>query len=158
MAGTYPLAEGLSDRFMAAISLGRANADEEVDVLTGRRGRTRLAEATAVSSLTEIAAARSLVDRTHVHDTVARYAVDILNTLRDNPRVQLGPSTRAGVGLIALAKAFAVMSNRDFVTPHDIARAATSALAHRLVAAGADRPAATQLVAECLSAVPAPRR
>ena len=51
-----------------------------------------------------------------------------------------------------------MMSNRDFVTPHDIARAATSALAHRLVAAGADRPAATQLVAECLSSVPAPRR
>jgi len=158
MAGTYPLAEGVSDRFMASISLGRASADEEVDVLTGRRGRTRLGEATAISHVGEVAAARALVSRAHLHDAVARYAVDILNATRDHPRVQLGASTRAGVGMVALAKAFAVMSSRDYVAPHDIARSASASLAHRLVISGADLHAAAEIVAECVAAVPAPRR
>jgi len=158
MAGTYPLAEGVSDRFMASISLGRANVDEEIDVLTGRRGRSRLGDVLAVSDLVEIAAARAMVQRASLHDAVARYAVDILNATRDHPRVQLGASTRAGVGMIALAKAFAVMANRDYVVPHDVARASVHSLAHRLVIADADRQAATEIVAECVSSVPAPRR
>jgi len=158
MAGTYPLAEGVSDRFMASISLGRANADEEVEVLTGRRGRSRLGEAIAVADVSAVTSARALVSRAHLHDAVARYAVEILNATRDHPRVQLGASTRAGVGMVALAKAFAVMSNRDHVAPHDIARAAAASLAHRLVITGADLHAARDIVAECVSAVPAPRR
>ena len=55
MAGTYALAEGLADRFMAVISLGRATADEEVEILTGRRGRTQLATATAAATLADVA-------------------------------------------------------------------------------------------------------
>lgn len=158
MAGTYPLAEGVVDRFMAAISLGRTTADEEVEVLTGRRGRSRLGEVTPAVSLGEIAAGRLLVAQTYLHDTVARYAVDVLTATRDHPRVELGASTRAGVAMIALAKAFAVMGGRDHVTPHDVHRAASCALAHRVVVAGGDRRVTAAVVAECLAAVPAPRR
>ena len=38
--------------------------------------------------------------------------------------------------MIALAKAFAVMDGRDYVAPHDVARSANCALAHRLVLTG----------------------
>ncbi len=158
MAGTYPLAEGVIDRFMAAISLGRTTPDEEVDVLTGRRGRSRLGTVQPVISLAELAAGRLLVAQTYLHDTVARYAVDVLNATRNHPRVELGASTRAGVAMIALAKAFAAMAGRDHVAPHDVHRAASCALSHRVVVAGGDRRGAAAVVAECLAAVPAPRR
>ncbi len=158
MAGTYALAEGVSDRFIAAFSLGRANAEEEVEVLTGRRGRARLADVVAVAAPEQIVAARAEVARVHLHDTVARYAVDVLNATRDHPRVHLGASTRAGVGTIALAKAFAAIDGRDYVSPGDVARAARRSLAHRLVVAGADRRVVAELVEECVSTVPAPRR
>ena len=158
MVGTYALAEGVSDRFMAAISLGRASADEEVDVLTGRRGRTRLAEVVAATSLVEVETGRRLVAATHVADSVARYAVDILHATRNHPRVRLGASTRAGVAMIALARAFAVMDGREYVAPHDVSRAAGSALAHRLVLSGDDRSAAGAIVTECVATVAAPRR
>lgn len=169
MAGTYALAEGVTDRFMAAISLGRATTDEEVDVLTGRRGRNQLTEVSASVTLDEVAAARNLVRATHLADPVARYAVEILQATRNHPRVRLGASTRAGVAMIALARAFAVMDGRDHVAPHDIERAAGCTLAHRIVVSG-DRSfatglvtglatdVATDVVAECLHAVPAPRR
>lgn len=157
MAGTYALAEGVTDRFMAALSLGRATPNEEVDVLTGRRGRTRLADVSADVSLADVATGQRLVATTHLADPVARYAVDILQATRDHPRVRLGASTRAGVAMIALARAFAMMGGRDHVAPHDVARSAGSALAHRLVVSG-DRSLAAEIVADCLRSVAAPRR
>ena len=157
MAGTYALAEGVTDRFMAAITLGRATADEELEVLTGRRGRTRLAEVVPAATLADVVVGRQLVAETHLADSVARYAVAILQATRVHPRVRLGASTRAGVAMIALARAFAVMDGRDHVAPHDVVRAAGSALAHRLVVGG-DHGDASGIVAECLRSVPAPRR
>lgn len=158
MAGTYPLAEGVTDRFMAAISLGRAAAEEEVDVLTGRRGRTQLPTVPVVAELPALLAAQVAVQRIHLAEPVARYAVDILRATREHPRIRIGASTRAGVSMVALARAFALMDDRDHVAPHDIGRAADCALAHRIAVAGHERGAAAELVAECLAAVPAPRR
>ncbi len=158
MAGTYPLAEGVTDRFMAAISLGRAEADEEVDVLTGRRGRTQLATVERVATLAGIVDARRAVQGVHLAEPVARFAVDILRATRTHPRIRIGASTRAGVAMVALARAFALMDDRDHVAPHDITRAADCSLAHRVVVSGHEHGAASEVVAECLAAVPAPRR
>lgn len=158
MAGTYSLAEGVADRFMAVFSLGRATADEEVEILTGRRGRTRLADASSSSTPREVASARAAIAQVHLHDSVARYAVEILNTTRAHRRVQLGASTRAGVGMVSLAKALAAIDSRDHVAPHDVARAAQCALPHRLGMSGEDRIEAAEIISECIAAVPAPRR
>ena len=87
MAGTYPLAEGVTDRFMAAVSLGRANAAEEVDVLTGRRGRGRLDELAQVATLDELAECRGVVRDVHLAEAVAEYAVALLHATR----AQCGP-------------------------------------------------------------------
>jgi len=158
MAGTYPLTEGVTDRFMASISLGRATAEEEVEVLTGRRGRARLNDVVRVATMDELAACRAQVRHVHLADAVAAYAVGILHATRAHQRVRLGASTRGGVAMIALAKAYAVMDGRDYVVPHDVARTAHSALAHRLVLVGQDRSSAAAVVAECVAAVQAPRR
>lgn len=158
MAGTYPLAEGVTDRFMASISLGRATTEEEVEVLTGRRGRGRLADVQRIATLDELAFCRAAVQQVHLADAVAAYAVGILQATRAHPRVRLGASTRGGVAMVAMAKAFAVMSGRDHVAPHDVARAAQSALAHRLIFAGHERSLAAEVVAECVATVQAPRR
>lgn len=158
MAGTYPLAEGVTDRFTAAISLGRASAQEEVEVLTGRRGRGRLGDIAAVAGPGDLLDSRTAVQHVHLADQVAAYAVAILHATRAHPRVRLGASTRGGVAMVSLARAFAVMEGRDFVAPHHVARAAHSTLPHRLLVAGQPGPGAADVVAECVAAVPAPRR
>lgn len=158
MAGTYPLAEGVTDRFTCAVSLGQASAAEEVEVLTGRRGRTRLAAVPTVAHPVDVAAARTAVAAVHVAETIAGYTVGILQSTRDHPHVRLGASTRAGVATIAIAKALATMRGRDHVAPHDVSRAATFTLPHRLVLDRRDRGAADAVVAECIAQVPAPRR
>lgn len=156
MAGTYPLAEGVTDRFMAAVSLGRTSVDEEVEVLTGRKGRSQLDAISATTTLAGLRGARDATRAVHLADAVARYAVDILHATRDHPRVRIGASTRAGVAMTSLARAFALMDGRAFVAPHDVARAADVSLPHRLVVAGADT--ASRIVGECVAGVAAPRR
>lgn len=162
LIGTAALGDGVLDRFMAVISLGRADDAEELDVLTGRRGRPQLdAAESGVCSPAGIEQARRAVVSVHVADEIGRYGVAVLNAIRRHPGVQgpgaVGPSTRAGVSMMQLAKAFGAIRGRDFVSPDDVMDAAHQALAHRL-GAGVDRTIARQLVRECVHSVPAPRR
>jgi MoxR-like ATPase len=158
MTGTYPLGEGALDRFAAVVTPGRASAADEVEVLTGRRGRTLLRSVNPVVDIGDIVAARAAVGAVYVADAIARYVVALLDATRAHPRVRLGASTRGGVGLIGLAKARAAMSGRHYVVPDDILAVADAALAHRVIVvddAGSVR-AGRAVVQECLAQVPAP--
>ncbi len=158
LAGTYRLGEGALDRFAAVVTPGRAGFDDEVDVLTGRRGRKLLHDITPVASLDTVIACRDTVGRVHVPEPVARYVVELLEATREHQRVRLGASTRGGVALIGLAKAYAVMRGRGYIVPDDVATVAVPALAHRvLVVDGAGSTAAGRdVVIECLGRVRPP--
>ncbi len=158
MAGTYPLGEGALDRFAAVVSPGRAGADAEVEVLTGRRGRRRLRDIEPVVDIGDLVVARRIVADVYVADAIARYVVSILDETRRHPRVRLGASTRGGVALIGLAKARAAMQGRHYVVPDDVTAVAVTALAHRVIVAdgaGSVR-AGREVVEECVARVPAP--
>ena len=151
MIGTHRLGEGALDRFAAVVTPGRPGPADEVEVLAGRRGRGQLAEVTPVVDLDELLAARHVVDRVHVADPIARYVVDLLTATRTHPRVRLGASTRAGVALIGLARATAVMRGRTFVVPDDVMAVTVAALAHRVLVVDGTLEAGRDVVVECLS-------
>ena len=158
MTGTYPLGEGALDRFAAVVTPGRASTDDEVDVLTGRRGRNLLGLIEPVVDIADIVRARRVVSRVFVADPIARYVVALLDATRNHPRVRLGGSTRGGVALVNLAKARAAMAGRHYVVPDDVSTLAESCLAHRVIvsdAAGSVR-AGREVILECLVHVPAP--
>jgi MoxR-like ATPase len=158
MTGTYPLGEGALDRFAAVVTPGRASADDEVEVLTGRRGRTLLRSVVPVVDIRDVVDARSVVSSVFVADAIARYVVALLDATRRHHRVRLGASTRGGVALIGLAKARAAMAGRHYIVPDDVTALAESALAHRVIvsdASGSVR-AGREVVLECLDLVPAP--
>lgn len=158
MSGTYPLGEGALDRFAAVITPGRPSVDDEVAVLTGRRGRTVLRSVEPVVDIGDLVAARLRVAEVQVVDGLARYVVAILDATRRHPRVRLGASTRAGVSLVGLAKANAAMAGRDYVVPDDVSAVAEAALSHRVIVSDAagSVTAGRDVVAECLGRVPAP--
>ena len=158
MTGTYPLGEGALDRFAAVVTPGRATADEEVDVLTGRRGRSVLASVQPVVDIAEVAAARGVVRDVYVADPIARYVVSLLDATREHPRVRLGASTRGGVALIGLAKARAAMAGRHYVIPDDVIVLAGAALSHRVIVAGGSGSvqAGRAVVEECLDRIAPP--
>ena len=158
MAGTYGLGEGALDRFSAVITPGRAAPELEVDVLTGRRGRSMLGAIEAVATPTQIVAAQAAVRAVHVSDALGRYVVDLLEATRSHPGVRLGASTRAGVSLIALARARAAMDGRSYVVPDDVAALAVASLGHRVLVTESDgsTTAGRSIVAECVASVAAP--
>lgn len=157
-AGTFPLAEGTLDRFSLALTIGRAGAVAERDVLLGGGGRGRLPAVTAVTNPTELSRAQAAVRRVYLAPALAEYVVRLLDATRHHPRIRLGLSTRGGLALMHLAQARAAMGGRDHVTPGDIQALAVAGLAHRLLlAVDADLDAARQLMADVLATVDVPR-
>ena len=158
MVGTSPLGEGVLDRFAAVVTPGRASTSDEIDVLTGRRGRGRLARLQPVVDVTEIVEARRIVARVGVSDTLARYVVALLDATRSHPDVRLGASTRAGVSLVGLARSVALMTGRGYVVPDDVRVVAGDALAHRIAlrSAPGSVSAGRTVIDECLDRVAVP--
>ena len=73
---------------------------------------------------------------------------------RKSGKTLAGVSTRAVIGLISCAKAYALFSERSFVTPDDIKEIAADCLAHRLILSGDGT--GEQVISEVLASVPVP--
>jgi MoxR-like ATPase len=155
IAGTYGLGEGALDRFAAVVSPGRAGPEFELEVLTGRRGRSMLGAVGAVATIREVQAARDAVALVEVTDAVAAYVIELLEATRRHPQIRLGASTRAGVSLIALARALAASRGRSYVVADDVTSIAVPALAHRVAGTG-DVGTGRSLVSECLAGITPP--
>jgi MoxR-like ATPase len=156
IAGTYGLGDGSLDRFRAVVTPGRAPAAAELEVLTGRRGRAMLDAVEPVTSPDEMTTARRAVSEVRISDAVGAYVVQLLQATREHPSIRVGASTRGGVAVVALARAFAAMSQRTFLTPDDIVRAAGPALAHRVAGSHATVDVGRELVADCLAGIAPP--
>jgi Mg-chelatase subunit ChlI len=58
--------------------------------------------------------------------------------------------------MVALARAFAALGGRSYVTAHDVVRAAAPTLAHRVAGSSASVAAGRELAEDCIAQVPAP--
>jgi MoxR-like ATPase len=95
----------------------------------------------------------------HVEPVVNEYAVSILQRTREDERLMLGASPRAGVVLMRVARARALLDGRLFVTPDDVKAVAVPVLAHRVLLASAVRTGdadAAGIVGELVARTPAP--
>jgi MoxR-like ATPase len=117
---------------------------------------------------TRLADLQSRVREVFVHHAIAEYVVRLVLATRDPARVGLadiagqlayGASPRATLGLVAAARALALLRGRDYVLPADVRELTVDVLAHRLVLsfdAVADGVTAESLVRRLVDAVPPP--
>jgi len=73
------------------------------------------------------------VDQIHVSEGLLDYLQALIAATRDGRWFALGLSPRAGLSLLRLAKARALISGRGHVSPEDIQVLWTPAVAHRLM-------------------------
>ena len=104
-----------------------------------------------------------------VHDAVADYAVRIVVATRDPGRPGVGDlagllaggaSPRATIGLVAAARASALLRGREYVLPSDVRGVAVDVIAHRLLLtldALADGVDPRAVVADIVARTPEPR-
>ena len=154
--GTYPLPEAQVDRFMMRLSLGYPTARGEADMLATHASGDRVGTLEPVASAADILVAQDAADRVRASEALRSYVVALLQRTRDDPRLELGASPRAGLMLLRAAKARALLQGRDHALPDDVQALAQPVLAHRLVLAPEAVDATpAQVVDEALAAVPA---
>jgi MoxR-like ATPase len=157
--GTYPLPEAELDRFTMRIAIGYPPLADEAQMLSEQ------ATDTPIDRLEPVASAQELMDgiedarRVFVEESLNRYVVALLRNTRSDSRLYLGASPRAGIALIRVAKARALVSGRDYVEPDDVKAVAPTVLAHRLILAAEARSSgldAEELVRTILERTPVP--
>jgi MoxR-like ATPase len=131
LEGTYPLPEAQVDRFLVQVRLGYPSRADEVRMLRAHGVATP--EARTVLTAPALQRLQSVAARVHVEEDLFEYAVALAEYTRTHPKVLLGASPRASLGLLRSAKGHAVLTGRSYLTPDDIRTVASYVLAHRLV-------------------------
>ncbi|MDP1524280.1 MAG: AAA family ATPase [Rhodocyclaceae bacterium] len=156
--GTFPLPESQLDRFLMRIALGYPDRDAERALLEGRDRRALLADIQPVLDPAGLVAAQAQVRQIHVAPPLIDYVQDLVAHTRHAATWQHGLSPRAGLGLLAAARAWALLAGRDHVLPEDVQTVLPTVATHRLqVPGGAIESRAPEDVARLLiEAVPLP--
>jgi MoxR-like ATPase len=157
--GTYPLPEAELDRFTMRIAIGYPPLAEEAKMLSVQATDSPLDRLESVASAQELLEAIDDARRVFVEDSLNRYVVTLLRQTRSDSRLYLGASPRAGIALMRVAKARAIVSGRDYVEPDDVKSVAPTVLAHRLILAPEARSSgldAEDLIRSVLERTPVP--
>jgi MoxR-like ATPase len=157
--GTYPLPEAELDRFAMRIAIGYPPLADEAKMLAEQSTDTPLDRLECVASAQEILTAIEDARRIYVEESINRYVVALLRQTRSDSRLYLGGSPRAGIALMRVAKARALVAGRDYVEPDDVKAVAPTVLAHRLILAPEARSSgldAEELVRTVLERTPVP--
>ncbi|WFE49886.1 MULTISPECIES: MoxR family ATPase [unclassified Micromonospora] len=165
--GVYQLPEAQRDRFLMKVVVDYPSDADELTILyrmsTDRPKPRQVLDAQRLRDL------QAQAERVFVHHALAEYVVRLILATRDPGRFGLpeiapllayGASPRATLGLVAAARAQALLRGREYVLPEDIRELAVDVLAHRLVLsfdAVADGVSAESVVRRLVEAVPPPR-
>ena len=152
--GTYPLPEAQVDRFTVRLSLGYPDRQAEAGMLADHQSGDQVLTLSPVATAAEVLAAQDAATRIRAAEPLRDYVVRLLWRTREDPRVDLGASPRAGLMLLRAAKAHAMMHGRDHALPDDVQALATPVLAHRLVLAPEmPRSAAHEVIDDAVSSI-----
>ena len=131
--GVYPLPESQLDRFMLRTSVGYPDRAAELEILDAHKKDDLLGSLAPVLSRDDVLQIRAAALETRLDPAVANYMLDIVETTRRSPELQVGASPRASLAFARAARTNAILDGRDYVTPDDVKALAVRALAHRLI-------------------------
>ena len=136
--GTYPLPEAQLDRFLMKVQIDYPNADHEEAIVSGSTSGGDPLSARhiqAFATAQDILQLQAIAARVVCVPEVIAYAVRLVRATRGNQGMALGAGTRGAIALVKVAKAFALLTGRTYVTPDDIKSAALPVLRHRVALA-----------------------
>jgi len=141
--GTFPLPESQLDRFLMRLSLGFPEREGERALLAGEGlALEALADLLTPAGLLEL---RSHCRSLHCNAVLIDYVLDLMAASRGPERGGAPLSPRASQGLLAAARAWALLAGRDFVIPADVQAVFPAVAEHRLDPTGAGQLSAALL-------------
>ena len=165
--GVYPLPEAQRDRFLFKIQVGYPTVEEEREIIY--RMGVHPPEPQRVLDPAELIRLQEVAAQVFVHHALVDYVVRLVLATRTPAEhglsdvagwVAYGASPRASLGIVAAARALALIRGRDYVLPQDVVDVSADVLRHRLVLsydALADGVPVEHIVARVLQTVPLPQ-
>ncbi|WP_426370235.1 AAA family ATPase [Pseudocolwellia sp. HL-MZ7] len=135
-SGTYPLPESQLDRFTMRITLGFPSVEAEKRILANSNNREDINNLAACITVEQLMDIQKLIEGTHVSESILEYVIALCQISRKNIGNVNPLSPRAGKALLASAKAWAFMDDRDHVLPQDIQAVFEAVCEHRLDTTG----------------------
>ena len=132
-SGTFPLPESQLDRFLLRIEMGYPTKDAEFSLLKGEDRREMLETLKPAIEQQQLLDLQERVNDVTASDAVLEYLHRILTFTRDSELFQTGLSTRAALGLLRVAKAWALVHGKKNLLPGDIQKVLPAVAGHRLV-------------------------
>ncbi len=131
--GTYPLPEAQLDRFLLKVFIDYPSLEQEA-LMVKAMGQTRTPLDAIRTFLTpaHINSLQKICSQVTLDDEVLSYLVQLVRATRQWPGLERGAGPRAGLGIAAAAKAYALINERDYVIPNDVKTVAPSVLRHRI--------------------------
>jgi MoxR-like ATPase len=145
--GTYPLPEAQLDRFLMKLTVSYPDRGSELAMLElpsvseTPRLDGPMREPSPLFGPSDVLALRARAAAVRVAPAIKEYVVDLVRATRDPaayglewaPMLELGASPRATIALVRVARGHALLSGRDYVTPHDVKSLACDILRHRVI-------------------------
>lgn len=132
LAGTYPLPESQTDRFLMCLSLGYPDAGAERLLLENPDRRLRQSALPANMTPDDLLCWQQMLATVHCSADVLAYVQRLIQFTRSSARISLGLSPRGGIAVVRAARCYALMLGRDYVTPDDVQAVFPAVAGHRL--------------------------
>jgi MoxR-like ATPase len=130
--GTFALPESQLDRFLMRLSLGYPARAAERALLLGEARRDLLPRLEPILDHAELAAIQALIPQVRTSDALVDYVLRLVEATRSEAQFAWGLSPRASLALLAAARAWAFLANRDYVIPEDVQAVLPAVVGHRL--------------------------
>ncbi|MEW5889380.1 MAG: AAA family ATPase [Pseudomonadota bacterium] len=155
--GTFPLPESQLDRFLMRIELGYPDRKAERELLKGADRRDMIVCLEPCLEPAEMIELQSAVSEVRAADALIDYVQALIEHTRRAPEFHTGLSPRAALSLLAAARAWAFLDDRELVLPEDVQAVLPGIAAHRLrLHDNAQACSAEDLAAALVRAVPIP--
>ena len=154
--GTYPLPESQLDRFLLRITLGYPDRAAERELLTGGDRRAAAMHLQPVMRPAELQTAQQAVLAVRAAPPLLDYLQTLIAATRSGQWFTEGLSPRAGMAVLRVSRARALMAGRDYVAPDDIQAMLPQAIAHRLVPVATAGRGPVEQVRAMVEATPIP--
>lgn len=132
-AGTQSLPESQLDRFMICLSIGYPSLENQMRIINAQRYSNPLSDVRPVTNAQNLLEVQNYLTSVRVADSVLSYTIRLCEATRVHPLVELGISLRGVSALVKMARAGAVLRERNYVVPEDVQSVFFDVCAHRLI-------------------------
>lgn len=132
-AGTLSLPESQLDRFMICLSIGYPSLENQMRIINAQRYSNPLSDVRPVTNAQNLLEVQNYLTSVRVADSVLSYTIRLCEATRVHPLVELGISPRGVSALVKMARAGAVLRERNYVVPEDVQSVFFDVCAHRLI-------------------------